>query len=118
MKKLSIVILIIIMIMSLCACASNTKDDEAIETEITTVINSEAYLECFLKYSDVKGVLADITTIDDNGDGTYNIYGIVIVNDNYNQHYEGKFDAIVSIDSSGKGSCDYFSMETPVKTNY
>lgn len=118
MKKLYAIILIMVMILSLCACGGSTKDDEAIETEINTVVNTEAYLECFLKYADVKGVLADIATIDDNGDGTYDVYGTVIVNDNYNQHYEGKFDAIVSIDASGEGTCDYFSMETPVKQNY
>ena len=112
--------LIIASIFSLMACSSaNTvNNDEDIETEISSVVNSRAYAECFLKYENVKGVIADIATINDNEDGTYDVYGKVIVNDNYNEHYEGKFDAVVSIDASGEGSCDRFSMETPVKQSY
>lgn len=118
MKKTLLLLTLIVLSISLCACSSSNDTsnyEESVEENIESEVRSTAAVECLISYKDVKNTLVDCSTIDDNGDGTYDVKGYVTIIDAYGDKYKGKFDAVVSVDDSGEADCTEFNLETPRK---
>ncbi len=116
MKKITMILLSIIMVLSLGACGGESESSEYdVRDEIKRAVNAQANVECVMGYANVKLVDTTCTTIDDNGDGTYDVKGYVVITDDYHDKYKGYFDAVVSVDESGDADVDDFELETPVK---
>lgn len=117
MKKLLALLLAAAMTLALCACGSpNENEDEEDHTSaVKRAVQAKAAVECMFSYQNVKNVLAHCSTIDDNGDGDYEVYGKVTVYDAFGDQYEGKFEADVTVDESGDAKCTSISIETPKK---
>ena len=126
MKKGLALILALVMCLSLCACGSKkvSEDDireevriseDDIREEVRITVRARAIAKCMFTYQNVKFVSTAVTTMDDNGDGTYDVKGYITVIDDYGDSYKAKFDATVSVDEEGEGTCKSFDMDTPKK---
>ncbi len=116
MKRFFILFLTTILAFSLLACGEKGPSrEEQINEEIRSTIQAEAAVECMFNYSNVKLAMATCTTIRDNGDGTYDVFGYVTVTDNYGDKYKGNFDAVVSVGENLEADCEEFNLETPKK---
>lgn len=114
--QLFILVLVFGLMVSLAACGSaESNDGPDLEHEIWLSVQSQASAYCILTYADVKYVLVDITTQEENSDGSLSVKGYVDVTDDYGDKYSGRFDAVVIINSEGEAYCSDFEMETPVK---
>lgn len=113
MKRILVLILAVAMCCVMCACGNNA---EAVEKEINETVTEYAVLYCMTNYANVRTAAPEYPMdIRDEGDGTYTIAGELMVVDNNGEHYYGDFGAVVSIDSSGEGTCTAFSLATPEK---
>ena len=118
MKKILLLLLTLaILSVGLCSCGSNSSSGskESVEESIESEVRATAAVECMFTYKDVKYTLVDCSTIDDNGDGTYDVKGYVTIKDDYGDEYKGKFDAVVSVNKDGEADCTEFNLDTPKK---
>lgn len=107
MKKMAVWIIGMIIVLSLCACGHKF----GAEAKLEAAVNDDAYVYCLASYSDVKDVHTDIATID-RRDNVYTVYGTVIVNDFYNQQYEGKLTAKYLLNTNNMFIQISFDLET------
>ncbi len=121
MKKFIALLLALILAFSLVGCGGSKGKNEngpTLEEKIEDAIRAEASVEIIFKY---EGSLSQCvcTTIDDNGNGTYDVYGYVIVKDYYGVNYRGNFDAVVRVTESDGVIIDTdveaFDLDTPRK---
>lgn len=84
-----------------------------IEDKLEVAVNEDISLYCLLNYKDVKGVYANVTSYDEDGEYYY-VYGKVTVNDLYNEKYYAKFDGKYRLSGSEFEKID-LNMETPRK---
>ncbi len=115
MKKIFSLGLIVILVFSLCACGSSKTEKVDVKENIRIAVQGKATVECMFSYESVKTVLASCSTIDDNGDGTYDVFGKITVIDDFGDKYDAKYEAKVSVDESGSATCKDFKMDTPRK---
>ncbi len=117
MKRILAIVLSIVMCLSFTSCGDvEEKSHFDVESEIRSRITSTAKIECITSYNNVKNVTVSCTTIRDNGNDTYTIYGSVNITDNYGDKYVGKFDAEASVDLETEYvSITSFDLETPTK---
>ena len=115
MRRVISLLLVLVTCVSLCACGSKKMSEDDIRKEVEITIQAKAAVKCLFEYKDVKNVLASVITMDNKGDGTYDAKGYITVIDAYGDRYRAKFDAAVSIDEEGEGTCKSFDMDTPRK---
>ena len=104
------------MSVSLCACSNSSKVPPQVEfhRKINTAVSVRAGTHCRLIYG-IERYNVTCPTVDDNGDGTYDVKGYVTLTDEYGDKYKGKFDAVVTTDDNGEADCTDFNLETPTK---
>ena len=106
-KKFLSVILVCVVLLALCSCGF----DE--EKELRLEVNKNISTHFLLKYDNVKGVYANVTTIEKSGN-IYTVYGVATVNDAYNEQYKAKFTGEYElIDKEFKKK--FLDIETPTK---
>lgn len=114
-KKLAGIICIGLAVLSFVgACSSEMFfNGGSPEEKLKVEVNSDISLYCLANYKDVKGVYADVTSIDEDGDYYY-VYGVVTVNDLYNEKYYAKFEGKYRL-SGDEFIKIKLSMDTPRK---
>ena len=83
------------------------------EDELEVAVNEDIGIYCLINYKDVKGVYADVTSIEKDGD-YYHVYGKVTVNDLYDEKYYAKFEGTYRLSGNEFVKVE-LSMETPRK---
>ncbi len=114
-KRIFTLLLALTLCLPLVACGEKEPAfDLHDELELTIQARASAY--CILNYADVKLVLVDTLSYDDNGDGTYDCKGYISVTDDYGDKYRAKYTAVVKV-AGEDGSIVSFEMDTPKKSN-
>lgn len=108
MKKISAWMMGMMIVLSLCACSHRF----GAEAKLKAAVNDDAYVYCLASYSNVKDVHTDIATIEVK-DNVYTVYGTVIVNDVYNEQYEGRLTAKYLLNTDNRFVKISFYLEMP-----
>ena len=90
-----------------------TRPAKMSEDDLESAVSADISLYCMGNYKDVKGVYSNVTSIKEDGD-YYHVYGKVEINDLYNDHYYGNFDATYRF-NDGDYLLQDLNIETPRK---
>lgn len=121
MKRILVMLVVISIVLTLFSCGKATAEEQSdfdVEQAIESKLNGRVIAYCVTHYDNVRLAMVDSFTFSDNGDGTYDCKGYVLVVDDYTDHYKGKFNATVEVDVESESvDCIDFNMETPTLVN-